>query len=288
MNKSYLKWQGSKYRCLPHILDAIGDCSDKIFVEPFVGSATVALNVQAKHKILNDLNWKLISCHKDAYNIPEFVIESTTTAFNLNDEVNYYHIRRMYNDAYADAGLIHFTDAGDFIYLNRHCFNGLYRENKKGEFNVPYGRYKSPYLPEAEIRSFKDNIGPSVEWASSDFNLFLNSFIPTASAVIFSGGGLLADIMFYIDPPYIPASATLSNVKYTYQGFSFEQQKELASLAGRLASHGAKVVVSNHDLEITRELYKSADEIRSIDVRRSGSCKTSSRGNVKELIAIWN
>jgi DNA adenine methylase len=158
-----------------------------------------------------------------------------------------------------------------FIYLNRHCFNGLCRYNAKGEFNVPFGRYVRPVLPERELLNF---------WVKSQSTTFaVADFVTTMNRA------QLGDVV-YCDPHYVPLTITANFANYTKEKFDLEQQQELADLAGKLMTKGILVIISKHDTESTRRAYAAA-EIQAFNVRRSISRNADTRYNVSELLAIF-
>lgn len=291
MKKSYLKYTGSKQRVLDQLLPILGNPTT--LIEPFFGSGTVGLNMpNVREYIGNDLNRQVINTHEQVVDNPEQVINHLQS-LRLSDW-DYYDLRdsfnRQCNLKFWDAGL-----AAMFIYLNRHCYNGLMRYNRNGSFNVPEGRTSSgklPELPIKEIREFSEKFSgfsfsskadcpdnavlniPKLSLFNEDFATFMQRFeSPIQNSVI------------YCDPPYIPVAA--SDFNYTSEGFTATEQKVLADLAKELSEKGNKVIISNHDTPLARELYKDADQILNISAYRSVSGKTRSRGNVQELVAIY-
>ncbi|MBC4969881.1 Dam family site-specific DNA-(adenine-N6)-methyltransferase, partial [Klebsiella pneumoniae] len=158
MIKSPLKWAGGKTRVLPELLKHLpkADC----LIEPFVGSGTVFMNTEYRRYVLCDSNRALINFFLALREDPERLILIAKNVFrNGNNEDSYYEERKLFNhlswdDECADDYVVRW--AASFLYLNRHCFNGLYRTNRDGGFNVPFGSYKAPYFPEAEMRLFAE------------------------------------------------------------------------------------------------------------------------------------
>ena len=144
-----------------------------------------------------------------------------------------------------------------FVYLNRHCFNGLSRYNSKGGFNVPFGKYASPKCPVDEMRFFH--------------RYFSNKKV-SFNSVSFEDESLYSTLgegdVVYMDPPYVPATDTANFTNYATEGFTHDQQVYLANKAEELSSKGLKVIISNHDVPITRELYKNS-KIYNIQVTRT-------------------
>lgn len=272
MNKPFLKWAGNKYRVLPHLIPHIGN--PKRYCEPFGGSLAVALNTSAQQYILNDVNKDLVSIYQNLMNPNDdsFIqyCEELFTPENNTREA-YLELREHFNRA---------TDRTErarlFIYLNRHCFNGLSRYNSKGGFNVPFGKYDKPTCPSEEMMNFRSYFlfKQSVRFTSLSFedsSLYEN--LETGDTV-------------YFDPPYVPASDTANFTSYATDGFTHKQQVQLTELAESLAKKDIRVIISNHDVPITRELYKNAT-IYPIQVTRTIAAKGTSRNKANELIAVY-
>ena len=278
MNKSFLKWAGNKFRVLPDLLPHIGN--PKKYIEPFGGSLSVALNINAEEYILNDINQDLYSLYT---NVDEEFVNECKELFTdeNNTKEKYLELRKSFNttkDCRQRAKL--------FLYLNKHAFNGLSRYNSKGEYNVPYGRIakdsktgekkiNKAHFPEQELNHFRD------VFLTQKVNFFNTSFSDKSLYQNIGPGDVV-----YFDPPYVPASETASFTDYAKEGFTYDQQIQLAELAESLCNRGAKVIVSNHDTPVSRELYKNA-QIYPIEVRRSISAKGSSRKKASELIAVY-
>lgn len=273
MQKTFLKWAGNKTRVLSHLLPLIG--SPKRYCEPFGGSLSVALNVEADEYILNDINTDLVTIYQSLVNSTglDFIArcESLFVPENNNKE-SYLELRQKFNE-------LPFSEQRSilFVYLNRHCFNGLSRYNKQGLFNVPFGKYDKPVCPTKEMRSFRD--------------FFLSRSSVRFTAVSFDDltlyGSLTSGDVVYFDPPYVPASDTANFTSYSTGGFSETQQIQLAELARSLASRGVRVIISNHDVEFTRKIYEGAT-LYPIEVTRTISAKGSSRKKANELIVVFN
>ena len=272
MNKPPLKWAGNKYRVLPHLIPHIG--YPKRYCEPFGGSLSVALNTPAEQYILNDVNKDLVAIYQNLVdpaddNFIKYCEELFTPENNTKEA--YLELRRHFNRA---------TDTTErarlFIYLNRHCFNGLSRYNKKGEFNVPFGKYDKPSCPSEEMMNFR--------------MFFLTKQLTRFTSLSFEDSSLYEDLeagdTVYFDPPYIPVSETASFTDYATDGFTDAQQIQLRDLAEQLANKGITVIISNHDVPVARELYNNA-KIYPIQVTRTISAKGSSRKKANELIAVW-
>jgi DNA adenine methylase Dam len=246
------------------VLSAIGDCSDKTFIEPFVGSATVALNVDAAGYLLNDINKNLINAHRQVSLDPTGVMALLEPMLNSKRE-NYYSYRAEFN---LHQGTPKFM-AALFIYLNRCGFNGLYRENKSGGFNVPIG-VGNIMNPSDLMHEF---IFSGVDFSSDDFEEIID--LAESNDVV------------YVDSPYPKDNISETDFKYTKDGFGLADHTRLAESVKRAHKRGAKVIVSNSSTDLTRRLYADATETIEILARRSVGRDAATRGNVKELIFIY-
>lgn len=201
----------------------------------------------------------------------EKFIDYTETLFveENNNEDKYYDFRDEFNlcrDKYRRAAL--------FVYLNRHCYNGLCRYNSKGVFNTPFGRYKRPQLPRNEMRHFI-HVSQRAKFECADYQDTMNR-------------AQNGDVV-YCDPPYVPLSATSYFTDYHVGGFNWDDQILLAQKAVALAEQGVRVVISNHDTKEIRKLYrKGKAKICSFEVQRNISCDPNNRNKVKELLAIFS
>lgn len=268
MQRPFLKWAGSKYSIIERVKDALPPAENQRLVEPFVGSGAVFLNAGYANALVADVNKDLITLYQQLKEEGDGFIAYCETFFTLenNSSERFYKLRDEFNRT-TDSRL----RSALFVYLNRHCFNGLCRYNAKGGFNVPYGKYKKPYFPKDEMKAF-------VERAAS--TEFLHAGFEKTFAVVEAG-----DVV-YCDPPYIPLTPTSSFTSYAAGGFGLQEQERLAELAREAAEKGATVVISNHDTELARELYDGA-EITSFGVQRFISSKGEQRGKAPELIAVF-
>lgn len=267
MIRSPLRWTGGKSRILEHVLDAIGDVKDKTLIEPFVGSCTVALNVEAKDYILNDANRNLINTHVQTIELTNEVLDHINLLY-----MEGYEKYNEFRDEFNDREIYDVYKAALFYYLNGHNYNGMYRENKKGRYNIPVGsgRVKDPT---DDINTFANTL-KSECFHHEDFETIME----------FAG----EDDVVYIDPPYPADSISASEITYTKDGFSKADHIRLRDACVRAAQRGAKVVVSYCNIGFIRNLYKDADEIREVEARRSVSSKAKTRGKAKEVIIIFN
>ena len=265
--RPFLKWAGNKFQILGAILAALPK-SERL-VEPFAGSGAVFLNAGSPRYLVADTNPTLIDSFLELKKDSVGFIKDCRVLFSAknNTEVRFYELRDEFNKTKNSR-----RKAELFIYLNRHCFNGLCRFNRKGEFKVPFGRYTAPKFPEKELGAFAAK-AKSAEFRCQDFMSTMDSCRK-------------GDVV-YCDPPYVPLSPTASFTAYSLGGFGEKQQRELADMARGLVRKGLTVVISNHDTPLTRELYAGA-ALQTIDVQRFISCDGANRGKAKELIAIFS
>ena len=247
-NRAFLKWAGGKYPLLDDIKKHLpqGDC----LIEPFVGAGSVFLNTDFSRYILADINSDLISL----YNIVKLRTDDYVTAaremFTPENNVTeqYYRFRDEFNQSQEPL-----RRAVLFLYLNRHGYNGLCRYNLRGEFNVPFGRYKKPYFPEAELYHFAEK-AQHAEFHCESYEECMKR-ADNRSVV-------------YCDPPYAPLSSTANFTAYHTNSFSQEQQELLAKKAESLMKKRIPVLISNHRTPLTEEWYKNAAETHIVKVRR--------------------
>ena len=264
--RAFLKWAGGKYNLVDAISLHLQDATQ--LVEPFVGAGSVFLNTQYSHYKLNDINADLINLYKLLQSDHGRFITDARSLFTsqTNQRDSYISLRQQFNqssDEYERALL--------FLYLNRHGYNGLCRYNLSGKFNVPFGSYKKPYFPEAELHYFAEK-SQFAEFSCTGYQQIMQQ--ATAGSVI------------YCDPPYVPLSKTASFTSYARQGFDLDDQAQLANLAEQAQQRGVTVVISNHDTTWTRKIYQQA-ELHSLQVNRSISQNGAGRGKVAELFAVY-
>lgn len=265
--RPFLKWAGGKYLLLGRIFDALPKGSR--LIEPFTGSAVVAINSGFESTIATDSNADLINLYKAIqYDTSRFIDEAVRLFTPAGNTREAFDLNRAEFNQCADR----FRRSVLFVYLNRHCFNGLCRYNSKGKFNVPFGRYTSPTFPHEAIARFARAAG-NIEFHVADYLSAMDAARP-------------GDVI-YCDPPYVPLSATANFASYATEGFGFEDQKRLAQKAIELKNRGVPVVVSNHDTSVTRELYDQHAKITSFEVQRRISRDASTRGAAAELLAVF-
>ncbi|MDK2821641.1 MAG: adenine methylase [Clostridia bacterium] len=264
--RPFLKWPGNKYRIVNYIKAKLPNGNR--LIEPFVGSGSVFLNTNYNEYLLADNNEDLINLYITLQKEGENFISFCRSFFipDNNTKEKYYYYRRLFNitkDPRLKSALL--------IYLNRHGYNGLVRYNKNGVYNVPFGKYKRPYFPEAEMHYF---------WYKSQKAIFIRGDFKDIMAKTCRGD------VIYCDPPYVPLSNTSNFTNYSTGGFTLKHQHELTKLALKLSNQDIPVLISNHDTKLTRLIYKNAD-ITRIKVQRYISCNGAKRTKVNEILAFF-
>ncbi len=265
----FLKWAGGKTQLLHELENHIPTFQN--YFEPFLGGGALFFRLAAKkanfRARLSDLNAELVNAYKVVKNDPDELIDWLAryeTAYAQDRRTFYYSLRNK-----APNGVV--QRAARLIALNKTCYNGLYRVNSAGAFNVPIGRYKNPSICNAvqllnastALRSTKAAISTS-DYAAALSSAEKGDFV-------------------YLDPPFVPLSRTSNFVSYTQQGFTLDDQARLAKVFQMLHKKGCKVLLSNSDTPLARELYSGFDQFR-IRASRAISCKGESRTGYKELL----
>ena len=261
----FLKWAGGKQRLLGQYQPFLPARTDiGRYFEPFIGSAAVFFYWQPTPATLSDRNEKLIELYEM---VRDDVANVIAALKDHRNEADYYYRIRAQNPAQLTA----VQRAARLIYLNKTCYNGLYRENSKGEFNVPFGRYKNPTIcDEPRLRAASQAL-QSVELKAADFE----EVVQEAQAGDF----------IYFDPPYAPLNATSSFTSYNRHGFTADDQKRLAAAVERLDKRGCHIMLSNSSAPLIYELYAgNGYHIQPIQARRNINSKADQRGPIKELL----
>ncbi|WP_445495745.1 adenine-specific DNA-methyltransferase [Photorhabdus sp. SF281] len=265
--RAFLKWAGGKYPLVDDIKRHLpaGNC----LIEPFVGAGSVFLNTDYDSYILADINSDLINLYNTVkFKANEFITHTRplfTQEYNTAE--HFYQLREQFNQS-TDP----FQRSVLFLYLNRHCYNGLCRYNSHGKFNVPFGRYKKPYFPEDELHWFAEK-SQNATFICEHYQHTLNK--AREGSVI------------YCDPPYAPLSATANFTAYHTNSFNIADQENLARIAFELSSERAiPVLISNHDTQMTRKWYYQAS-LHIVKARRTISRNILARSKVDELLALY-
>ena len=268
----FVKWAGGKRQLLPQIKERMPEKYNSYF-EPFVGGGAVIFELLPTNALINDINKALINAYRQICNAPEAflaAVKQLDEAMWEDGKKYYYSLREHYNDklmkAEYDVEL-----AALFVFINKHCFNGLYRVNGKGLFNVPYNNSRRTSVDESIIMEVSRYL-QGITIMDGDFE----------GACEGAGQG---DFVF-IDSPYAPLNPT-SFESYTKEGFDIESHRRLSNLFDKLTNRGCYCMLTNHNTELINELYSGKGYRRDVvSVKRMINSDASKR--VGEEIIICN
>lgn len=266
----FLKWAGGKTQLLTQFERYFPPKERyRKYLEPFVGSGAVFFHLHPTVAHLADNNWELINCYKQIQEQVEAIIELLRHHKRLHNKAYYYQIRSL-----RTADLSHIERAARLIYLNKTCFNGLYRVNSKGIFNVPMGRYTNPSILDETGLRLAHRALKGVGLYCMPFDRFCDEFAEQGDFV-------------YFDPPYFPLSATANFTSYTEDNFDCEDQVRLRDTFERLDSRGCFVMLSNSATGKIRNLYKRYRKtIYKVRARRAINSNAKRRRAITELIIL--
>lgn len=267
MPTPFIKWAGGKTRLLSQY-EPFWPESWNHYHEPFLGGGAVFFRLMPDAATLSDINGRLVKTYQAIRDDVDAVIAELERLRACHGKEHYYRSRTRFNQP---RGLKSVELAALFIYLNKTCFNGLYRENRRGQFNVPIGSYRNPRIFDAGDLHAVSRALSDVELRVADFTDVLERAEP---------GDLV-----YFDPPYVPLSATSSFASYTKAGFSLQMQERLAGVFAELADRGCHVRLSNSDTPVVRELYSQWD-LEVIQAPRMINSNARKRGCVDEVLVI--
>lgn len=268
-----LKWAGGKTQLLCAITELLPATYDTYY-EPFIGGAALLLNIAPKKAVINDVNAQLVNLYCQIRDNTEEIISLVNDLDSraCTSEI-YYEMRDKYNAKLQNEELDS-ECAAYMIWINKHCFNGLYRVNGKGMFNVPYNnKVQGQSISEENIR----NIGEYLK--QNDISILCGDF-ETACNTVAPGD------FVYFDSPYVPEGETADFTSYTKNGFPYEEHVRLSNLFKRLDAQGTKVMLSNNDVPLVRELYSDYN-IQHLDVKRMINSNASRRNGKEVLITNY-
>lgn len=270
--KPILKWVGGKRQLLDEI-DQRFPKKISYYVEPFVGGGAVLFDKQPQHARINDYNEELINVYRVVRDNPNELIKELAVHEKKNEQLGsewFYHVRGLDRES-KFSELSNVEKAARIIYLNKTCFNGLFRVNSAGQLNVPYGRYKNPNIVnEVGIRALHKYFSEAdIDMRQGDFAECLKD-LPKGTFV-------------YLDPPYMPITATSAFTGYTQKGFGYDEQVRLRDECIKLREQGIQFLQSNSDCEEIRELYKDF-KIETVVAKRSINSRGDRRGAVNEVL----
>jgi len=263
--RPFLKWAGGKSQLLTELLARVPK-SFNCYFEPFLGGGALFFGLQPKKARLSDNNSELINCYSVVRNNLDQLLEDL---HKHKYESEYYYTIRKSDRAPDFASLPAIARASRFIYLNKTCYNGLYRVNSKGQFNVPMGRYTAPTIvDEVNLRACSSVL------ANADVSVAAYDHVETSAE---------AGDFVYFDPPYLPRNATSNFTSYTEGGFAEAEHERLGDLCRKLNQKGVFFMVSNSHTRAIWEIYKGFN-VSVVNANRSINSKAKRRGRIEEYI----
>lgn len=266
--RPFLKWAGGKGRLLSQYAPYLPQ-QFATYYEPFCGGGAVFFHLAPHRAVLSDINPEIINVYICVRDAVEAVIALLQEHAAAHTREYYYTVRD-----YDVAELSPVARAARLIYLNRTCYNGLYRENAKGIFNVPMGAYTHPNICQKEtLRSASDAL-QSTQITHASFDHVLNS--------------ATSDDLVYFDPPYHPRNQTSNFTQYSRFAFQEAEQRHLQDVFGMLAKRGIRAMVSNSDTELIHEIYQGY-RIITVEARRAINVQREGRGKINEVLVFnWH
>lgn len=267
--KPITKWVGGK-RQLLNELNVFKPDSFNTYFEPFVGGGAFLFNLAPEKAVINDFNEDLVNLYRIVKSDPENLLKILEKHAENNSKEYYLQLRELDRSDAIDK-LSNVEKAARILYMLKVDFNGLYRVNKKNQFNVPYGRYKNPNIANREnILSVSNYFNRSnIEILNGDFEKAVEN--------------AKKDDFVYFDPPYVPLNPTSDFTSYTSEGFNISDQERLRDLFFSLSANGVNVMLSNSDVDLVRNMYKNAN-IHSVQANRFINSKSDKRGKIGEVI----
>ena len=260
-----VKWVGGKRQLMFELLKNMPETYNRYF-EPFIGGGALFFELQPQNGYISDMNEELINLYS--------VVRDDV--YELIEDLNKHKVSKEYflkirnldrTEKYNKLSDI--QKASRFIYLNRTCFNGMYRVNSQGQFNVPFGNYKNPRIVDAENLINCSNLLKITEICCADFAVSLIK--------------VLKGDFVYFDPPYVPLNETSSFTSYTKDGFDLDMQFKLRDVCDELDSKGVMFMLSNSDTKLVNELYSNY-EIKKVFASRAINANGNGRGKITEVL----
>lgn len=263
-----LKWVGGKRQLMDEIVPLLPK-SYTTYYEPFIGGGAVLFELQPDKAVINDVNGELINLYNTIKDDVELLIEDLRKHENTSEY--FYKIRELDRNKEEYDILTNVEKASRVIYLNKTCFNGLFRVNKAGEFNSPYGKYKNPNIvDEVTLRAVSKYFNrANIKIINGDFEECLK--------------GVRKGSFVYLDPPYDPVSSSANFTGYDKGGFNRDEQIRLKKICDKLNKRGVKFLLSNSSTEFIKDLYKEYD-IKIVKAKRAINSNGNSRGEVDEVL----
>ena len=271
----FLKWAGGKRQLIPQMEKYLKSIKYTNYYEPFIGGGSILFYLQPNKAVIGDYNKDLIECYKCIkYNYDE-LIDKLKEYEDKNNEEDFYKIREVdRKEEYKKWTSV--ERAARLIYLNRTCYNGLFRLNSAGQFNTPFGKYKNPNICNTPVLKalheyFTNN---DIEFRQGDFEECCKD-VPKGSLI-------------YFDPPYDRFDDQVNFVGYTENGFTRKDQERLKKLCDKLIDNDCTVIISNSSTSFIKELYNDKDKytIHTLMAKRNINSNAQKRGEIKEVLII--
>lgn len=269
----FLKWAGGKRQLIKEI-DKLIPKKYKKYYEPFLGGGALLFYLQPSRTVVSDSNADLVNCYRVLRDSPDKLLEEIDKLENTKDF--FYKIREMDRQpSYAELSPV--VKAARIIYLNKTCFNGLFRVNKQGQFNAPFGNYKNPTILDPAVAKAVHKYLKQQE--VTVLNCDFEKTVLTARSGDF----------VYFDPPYDPVSSTSSFTGYDLNGFNRNEQQRLKRVCDKLTEQGVAILLSNSDTPFIRELYNDkCYRVHVVQARRNINSVGSGRGKINEVLVRNN
>jgi DNA adenine methylase len=263
-----VKWVGGKRQLLPIIKDNLPE-KFTTYYEPFVGGGAVLFGIQPEKAIINDINEELINLYSVVKNnVSDLLIDLKK---HRNESNYFYEVRSWDRDPFFYKNLTSIEKASRLLFLNKTCYNGLFRVNQLGQFNSPFGSYKNPVILDYERLIAVSNYfqKAKIEFKNTDFENSLK--------------GIRKNAFVYFDPPYDPISSSSNFTGYSKGGFGKEEQVRLKKLCDKLDGKGVNFILSNSDTPFICDLYKDFKIIK-VKAKRSINSDPTKRGTINEIL----
>ena len=260
-----VKWVGGKRQLMFELLKNMPENYNRYF-EPFIGGGALFFELQPENAYISDMNEELINLYQV---VRDNAVELITDLQKHDISKEYFMEIRNIDRTEEYKNWSNIQKASRFIYLNRTCFNGMYRVNSKGEFNVPFGHYKNPRILDENNLINCSNLLQRSEIKHADFSEILKK--------------VKKGDFVYFDPPYVPLSETSSFTSYTKDGFDMDMQFKLRDVCDELDTMGVKFLLSNSDTKLVNELYKNYN-IKKIFASRQINANADGRGKITEVL----
>ncbi|MDO7787344.1 DNA adenine methylase [Desulforamulus aquiferis] len=263
-----LKWAGGKRQLIEEIKKYVPD-KFTTYYEPFIGGAAVLFHIQPHKAVINDINSELMN----VYQVIKYDVESLIKdlAKHKNQPEYFYQIRELDRDKEKYSRLTQVEKASRIIYLNKTCYNGLFRVNRAGEFNAPFGKYRNPNIVnEITLRAVNNYFNKAkITFLNGDFEDVVK--------------GIRKGSFVYFDPPYDPVSSSANFTGYDKGGFNRAEQERLKKLCDTLNNKGVKFLLSNSATDFIKHLYRDY-RVEIIQAKRAINSKGELRGEVDEVL----